>query len=393
MPNNTSTPKLRFPGFSGEWEVFRLGTVTRLFSNRNKNLANAEVYSVTKSNGFVLQTDHFSKVVAGEDLSSYKIVQNGDFAYNPARINVGSIARFNNRIGLISSLYVCFRPTEKLSGSFLEFFIQKNSTQFYFDVYGEGGVRVYLWYPLFSLIKISLPSLDEQRKVSDFLTLVSKKLDKESRKLILLQQYKKALMQLVFSRELGFRNENNELYSSWRRASFDSVFKSLATKRHQIQSTEYIAAGKYPVVDQGKKNIVAYSNDDSKVCTELPVIIFGDHTTTLKYIDFNFLVGADGTKMIQPKSQDSIKYLFYYLQHNMIPSEGYKRHFSILRKSIIELPSLEEQHKIANLFSTLDEKILAASSQVTLIREWHKELIESMFAWHIKLNKPSKTTS
>lgn len=196
------TQQIRFKDEGGkdypEWGDRKIGDVTQLFSTRNKILAGAPVYSVTNKNGFVLQTEHFKKVIAGDDLRSYKIIEKDDFAYNPARINVGSIARFKQNIGTISSLYVCFRPTKELNPTFLEYFLQLDRTKFYFNTFGEGGVRIYLWYPLFALIKINLPSLAEQQKIADFLSAIDDKIKAEETKLVSAKKYKKALLQRMF---------------------------------------------------------------------------------------------------------------------------------------------------------------------------------------------------
>lgn len=182
----------------GKWEEKKLGEVTILFSNRNKKLIDAPIYSVTNYDGFVLQAEHFDKEVAGSDLTNYKIVKKGDFAYNPARINVGSIAYFNEETGIISSLYVCFRTKKELSNEFLLNFLELDYTKYQIDIYGEGGVRVYLWYPLFSNIKINLPTLEEQQKITTFLTQLDKKINQVGQQLEEIQAYKKGLLQQMF---------------------------------------------------------------------------------------------------------------------------------------------------------------------------------------------------
>jgi len=196
------TQKTRFKDKNNKdypaWQNKILGDVTSLFSNRNKKLQDAPVFSVTNRNGFVLQTEHFNKVVAGDDLTNYKLIKKNDFAYNPSRINVGSIARFKNPAGIISSLYVCFNARDDLEATFLEYFLQLERTKFYFNTYGEGGVRIYLWYPLFSLIKLALPNVQEQQKIAGFLTLIDDKIKKEGRKLEAAKKFKKSLLQQMF---------------------------------------------------------------------------------------------------------------------------------------------------------------------------------------------------
>ena len=116
----------------------------------------------------------FAHQVAGKDLKNYKIIRKNEFAYNPARINVGSIALFNNEIGIISSLYVCFSTKNNLLDSYLEFLLETHEFKFKIQRYGEGGVRIYLWYYLFKHIKINLPSLNEQVEISRVLINASK---------------------------------------------------------------------------------------------------------------------------------------------------------------------------------------------------------------------------
>ncbi|MFM2394528.1 MAG: hypothetical protein RLZZ546_2510 [Bacteroidota bacterium] len=170
------TGKKRLKGFEGEWKEVRIGDVTQNFSRRNKDLIDAKVYSVTNSNGFVLQSDHFEGKVAGDDLSNYKIIKNNEFAYNPARINVGSLAYFKEEIGVISSLYVCFKSTKDILDYYLLQFLRIDHTKYRIETLGEGGVRVYLWYELFSKIKIKLPSIKEQTAIAYVLQAADKEI-------------------------------------------------------------------------------------------------------------------------------------------------------------------------------------------------------------------------
>ena len=171
--------KLRFKNNSKafkKWDSTNFGELTNKFTEKNKKLINATIYSVTNYDGFVVQSDHFDKEVASADLSSYKIVRKNDFAYNPARINVGSIAHFKKDVGIISSLYVCFRTNEKILDDYLLYLLELDYTKYQISTLGEGGVRIYLWYDLFSLIKCQLPEIDEQKRIIDFLSKLDYKI-------------------------------------------------------------------------------------------------------------------------------------------------------------------------------------------------------------------------
>jgi type I restriction enzyme S subunit len=193
------TGKKRLMGFGGEWKEVRLKDVTTNFSRRNKDLVDAKVYSVTNKSGFVLQSDHFEGKVAGEDLSNYKIIKKNEFAYNPARINVGSLAYFEEEIGVISSLYVCFKTTKDILDYFLLQFLQIDHTKHRIEALGEGGVRVYLWYDLFSKIKINIPSIEEQTAIAQVMKAADKEISLLKAKAEKLREQKKGLMQQLLT--------------------------------------------------------------------------------------------------------------------------------------------------------------------------------------------------
>ena len=104
--------------------------------------------------------------------------------------------------------------------------------------------------------------------------------------------------------------------------------------------------GKYPIIDQGQDLVAGYTNDSSLIYKgELPVIVFGDHTLVVKFIDCPFAIGADGTKIIQSNQEKCIpKFLYYAINAKNIQSEGYKRHFSKLREQTFLIPPLPEQN-------------------------------------------------
>ena len=193
------TGRKRMSGFGGKWSNVRLGDVTTNFSRRNKNLVDAKVYSVTNSNGFVLQSDHFEREIAGDDLSAYKIIKKNEFAYNPARINVGSIAFFENEIGVISSLYVCFSTKKELLDYYLLQFLELEHTKHRIGSLGEGGVRIYLWYDLFAKLKMDLPSIEEQTAIARVLQAADKEISLLRARLDKLKEQKKGLMQVLLT--------------------------------------------------------------------------------------------------------------------------------------------------------------------------------------------------
>lgn len=197
-------PELRFKEFEkdGEWEVKKLGEVTKDVNRRNKSNRNLPIYSISNKDGFILQSEQFDgldSVSRGYDTSLYKIVTSNTFAYNPARINVGSIG-YSGTIKecLISSLYVCFKTTEDVDDSFLMYFFDTSSFNQSVENNVEGGIRSYLFYENFSKIKIMFPSISEQKRIVSFLKAIDEIIDALPNKISELERYKIGMMQKMF---------------------------------------------------------------------------------------------------------------------------------------------------------------------------------------------------
>lgn len=153
------------------------------------------------------------------------------------------------------------------------------------------------------------------------------------------------------------------LPQSWEKFNFDDVFYSPSSKKYQLNTKCYLDKGCIPIIDQSKKFIIGYSNNYEKVfkinnCNN-SCIVFGDHTRVLKFIDFDFIVGADGVKILLNKNIErfNTKFLFFQLLYKDIPLLGYRRHFSILKQNILSMPPLNEQGRIAGILDLAFEKI------------------------------------
>jgi len=136
---------------------------------------------------------------------------------------------------------------------------------------------------------------------------------------------------------------------------FLEVFKDVTGGNKKTPQSEFLVAGDIPVVDQGQQLVAGFINDRSRICNvNLPIIVFGDHTRTIKFVDFEFAIGADGTKILASKMESDMKYLFYALGAVNIPSAGYSRHYKFLKETMIPLPPIEEQKRIAAILDAAD---------------------------------------
>ena len=159
------------------------------------------MFSVTNNRGFVPQSEQFEdREMIGEDIKAYKIIHEGDFAYNPARINVGSIAKYDKTEPcMISSLYVCFKTLPQIDKDWMMQLLKTPKMNFYYNVNGEGGVRVYLFYPNFARIRTSYPSLAEQHKIANLLSLLDQRIETQKKIIEDLKKLKDAISNQNFT--------------------------------------------------------------------------------------------------------------------------------------------------------------------------------------------------
>jgi len=171
-------------------------------------------------------------------------------------------------------------------------------------------------------------------------------------------------------KELPILNTSDlpELPEGWVWTRLGEVIEKIALTGKKLKQSNYQEEGKFPVIDQGRALIGGYSDkEELEVCCELPVIIFGDHTKVAKFVDFNFIAGADGIRVMKPQEAFYPKLFYYFIQVIPLPHKGYARHFQFLEKSLIPLPPLPEQHQIVEeierCFSVADaiEKVVEQS--------------------------------
>lgn len=204
------------------------------------------------------------------------------------------------------------------------------------------------WISEYQHLKVKLPiSLKEQTKIAEVLGDIDSLIDNTQQLIDKKKNLKIATMQKLLTPKEG-----------WQEKCFEQLFSKIPSKNYQIKTTEYRQYGKFPVVDQGQIKICGYSDNINKVYkNQNGVIVFGDHTRIFKYIDFDFVIGADGTQILNVNNENDVKYIYYMLCQKEIPNIGYNRHFKFLLDFKYCLPSKSEQQKIASILSDMDFEI------------------------------------
>ncbi|HJK73597.1 MAG TPA: hypothetical protein O0X34_01200, partial [Methanocorpusculum sp.] len=112
--------------------------------------------------------------------------------------------------------------------------------------------------------------------------------------------------------------------NNWGYYKFSEIFTDVSRFGTKLPTREYLPRGKYPIVDQGKDEIVGYTDREAGLYIDTPILVFGDHTRIIKYVDYPFFLGADGVKLLKCTRHDvDYKYLYYCLKHLHIPDTGY----------------------------------------------------------------------
>lgn len=284
----------------------------------------------------------------------------GDLVLARTGASVGKSYLYNPKDGplVFAGFLIRVSPNpEKLHPTFLAYWLQ---SKYYWNWVttmsirsGQPGING----KEYGELQLPLPSLEEQHAIAEALSDVDGLLNALDALIAKKQAIKQAVMQQLLTgktRLPGFRGV-------WETKKFGDLFKRLNGNPHKIQTPEYSVNGLHPVIDQGQDLVVGYSDQTEKLfkCPADGVIVFGDHTRIVKFVDVDFLIGADGTQLLAMKGDNVTKFLCYQLSTKDIPNTGYNRHFKFLKDLTFKIPRTEEQRAIASVLSDMDTEITA----------------------------------
>jgi type I restriction enzyme, S subunit len=179
--------------------------------------------------------------------------------------------------------------------------------------------------------------------------------------------------------EIADEEKPFELPTGWVWVRLPEIYYSISPSSNKLLSSAVKPEGEFPVVDQGQKAIAGFTDDESLLIhIPGPVVIFGDHTKAIKYVDFDFVAGADGTKILRPVFQDE-KFFAWQLRNYSLEDRGYARHFKVLNSCLYALPPIREQSRIVTRVEELMQLCDALEAQGQLEAEQHARLVSTLF--------------
>ncbi|WP_432221774.1 restriction endonuclease subunit S [Flavobacterium sp. TMP13] len=377
-------PNLRFPEFSGEWEVEKVGALCdSIVPGRNKptNFEGNIPWITTpdiEHNGFIT----YSKKDLNISREEAKKVGSKIVPINSIIIScVGELglSAITGKEIIINQQLHAFIPKEKIEYRFLLY--ELNLKKKYMDTVATKTAVPYMNKENCNSIPINFPTLPEQTKIANFLTEVDKKLTALKQKKSLLEQYKKGVMQQIFSQELRFKDDNGNDFADWEEKMLGDCLDYVQPIKYLVSSTEYDNSYKTPVLTAGKTFILGYTNETVGIFNEnLPVIIFDDFTTATQFVDFSFKAKSSAMKILKSKEGFNIKFMYETMQIMKYELGGHERHWiSKFAPFYILIPSFKEQTKIANFLSAMDEKINHCQGQIEKTQVWKKGLLQQLF--------------
>lgn len=409
-------PKLRFKTDNGEkfpnLEVKRLGDITVPYNVRNKNILPLEIYSVNNIVGFVPQSEQFEDAgyLRNTDTSIYMIVPPKHFAYNPARIDIGSIGyQYLDHDVQVSSLYEVFKTSDSVNDEFLWMWFHTSYFNHTVKRLQEGGVRLYFYYDKMQETKIGLPSLAEQQKIAYLFTELDNLIQSAENELEGYRELKQGMLQKMFPKkgekvpEIRFP----EFTDDWEQHKLSELATMHARIGWQnLRTSEFLDTGDYMLItgtdfEDGKVNYSTchyvekerYDQDKNIQIKNGSILITKDGTLgKVAYVEgLNMPATLNaGVFNIEVRNENETdgKYLFQFLRGPFLMDYVAKKvagstikhlNQNILVDFPISMPSKEEQKKIGEYFQNLDNLITSQKQELEGYKELKKGLLQQMF--------------
>ncbi len=395
-------PKLRFKADDGsqfpDWEEKKLGDITSQYKVRNKKRLPLEIYSVNNIVGFIPQSEQFDDAgyLKDTDTSIYMIVPPRHFAYNPARLDIGSIGyQYLDHDVQVSSLYEVFETSDLVNDEFLWSWFHTHYFNNVVKRLQEGGVRLYFYYDKMQEVKIGLPSLPEQQKIAEFLSTIDTVIEKQKETVSAWEERKQGVMQKLFSQEVRFKADDGSEFPEWEKKPFGDIVSEFKVKTKVENEDTLLSCAINGVFlnselfghQRGQSNIGYLKIKKGTLILSAQNLHLGNANVNLRfehgiispaYKTYD-IVGCSAEYMSQWVKWDMTKQFFY--NATTVGASECRRNvdWNMLYSQLFAVPCLAEQRKIADCLSSLDEVIEKQKATLAAWEELKKGLLQQMF--------------
>lgn len=400
-------PQLRFSEFQGDWEKHNLGEIASF--SKGKGISKADIVEdgatecIRYGELYTTYGETIDEVKSRTniDVDDLVLSEANDViipASGETQIDIATASCvLRDGIALGGDLNII--KTEN-NGVFLSYYLN-NKKKLEIASLAQGISVVHLYASQLSLLELNLPTKEEQDKISLFVRSTDEKIQALKKKHSLLEQYKKGVMQKLFSQELRFKDENGNDFPEWEKKKLGEIFYS--EKGKGISKNKIIENGKYECVLYGElytkyKEVIfeveSKTNEEDGTKSKIGDLLIPSSTTTIG-IDLanvtalnkdDVLLGGDITILRSNNAVNNVFYAYYLSNHKKDEIASYAQgitvvhlYYSHIKEMVIDLPSLKEQTFIANFLSAIDVKINHIERQIVETEVWKKGLIQKMF--------------
>ena len=379
-------PKLRFPGFDEPYKQCRIGDIYAERSQRGAS--DMELLSVTMNDGVMPRSEIEGKDNSSEDKSNYKVVLTGDMVYNSMRMWQGANG-ISPCDGIVSPAYTVLMPKIPISnGYFAAFFKSPNLiNEFRKNSQGMTSDTWNLKYPQIETIKVCIPALSEQNRVADMLRTLERRIAKQAQLVDNLKKYKRGVVAAILSHQLKFSDATGSPYPEWTSCTLQDAVDFLDGQRKPLESADRAKRqGQYPYY--GASGIIDYIDD---FIFDEPLLLLGEdganilnRSTPLCFIAEGKYWVNNHAHAMRPKAGQNIKFLcellesLDYTRYNTGTAQP-KLNQEKCRRIELALPVYEEQCRIANFLSALDQRADKAQSVLDYLLSNRAGLLQQLF--------------
>jgi len=389
------------------WEIYKLKDICIIGDGAHasiKRMENGILYLTSKNFGVDRLNLNKADYISEEDYKRYfnkkskalTTPESGDVLLGIIG-TIGSpyLVKKNDLFGLSSSVSIIRPNSNKVYPSYLYYWFKTPLFQGALNQIKSGVAQSFLSLAMIGSLPCAYPkSLPTQQKIAQILSAYDDLIENNLKRIKLLEEMAQITYEQWFVR-LKFPNHETTpidtetgLPEGWAIVKVGNLLDKMKVTK-KIKSSEYLDNGKIPIIDQSRKFIAGYTdNEDSKIESREPIIVFGDHTRILKLINFTFARGADGTQIIKSKDNKIPQHQFYLALLTIDLSDyHYARHFKFLKESLVIVPTkevaIEFEDKAESIFNTV--KLLRDKN--TLLKEARDILLPRLMTGIIDVDK------
>ncbi|PKL79809.1 MAG: restriction endonuclease subunit S [Ignavibacteriae bacterium HGW-Ignavibacteriae-4] len=389
MTKEKNIPELRFPEFEGEWKNGRLGEIATF--SRGKSISKSDIVEngtldcIRYGELYTVYSEIIDETVSKTNIDPKELVlsEENDViipASGETQIDIATASCvLRDGIALSGDLNII---RSSLNGIFLSYYLN-NARKLEIARLSQGISVVHLYSSQLKTLKINQPEPQEQQKIASFLTAVDQRIQLLQKKKGALEEYKKGVMQKIFSREIRFKPENGNDFPDWEEKRLGEVCN--ISKGQQLNKTELTESGKYPCQNGGIEPS-GFTNNFNTIENTITISEGGNSCGYVNFLKSKFWCGGHCYALLEIKAFTEKKFLFHFLKFNQnelmrlrvgsgLPNIQ-KRDILNL---IVSLPSFVEQQKIGSFLSAIEKAIESLETELDISKEFKKGLLQKMF--------------